>query len=314
MRKLVVLVLDAVGVLLLAPAVASASTPTLKSLAKSLAALQKRVNSLQGTVKAANGKILTLQGRATTLQGKVAKQASAITTLQSKLTSQATTIATLQSVVGADASHCLRLAVFNLQGGLAGLTNTVSGHTTSITNLQNSVDGLQGTLQSHANVLALEPYVKVFTSGTLYGVKGPNILLQGCNLNIRSTTSETDTTGTGNLIVGWDDPSSGGRTGSNNLVCGDQNSFTSYGGFVAGFGNVVSDLYASISGGSGNTASDDSASVSGGTGNHASAVGASVSGGTGNTASNLNASVSGGLDVTESSLHGWSAGGTFHNP
>ena len=37
------------------------------------------------------------------------------------------------------------------------------------------------------------------------GVIGPNIVFQGANVHVRSTTSDGDGTGTGNLIVGWDE-------------------------------------------------------------------------------------------------------------
>ena len=249
MRKLVALVLVVLGVLLVTPAAASASTPTLKSFAKTVAALQKQVK---------------------TLNAKVTKDESLLA--------------------------------------------------------------------------AVEPYVKV-TKATVNGVKGPNIILQGVNLQIRSATAESDTSGLGNLIVGWDDePATTQRSGSNNLVCGDYNSFASYGCFLAGFFNAVSGIGASVSGGADNLASNACASVSGGEGNqatgyeasvsggennratgseasvsggeinHASNVCASVSGGESNQATADWASVSGGGSVAENTAEGWSAGGTFHNP
>ena len=101
-------------------------------------------------------------------------------------------------------------------------------------------------------------------------VKGPNIVLQNCNLQIRSTNSEDDTSGLGNLIVSWDSDPGGVlpspfRSGSNNLVCGEGNNFTSYGCFVAGYQNRAAAEDASVSGGGGgNYARDTYASVSGG--------------------------------------------------
>ena len=184
MRKLVVLIFVALGVLLVTPAVASASTPTLKSLAKAVKALQKTEKS----------------------------QAAAITSLKNTVASQASKITSLQGSVGS-------------------LTNQLAGFTTAITDLQN-------TLKGDADVLALEPYVKVYRTTTLNGVSGPNIVLKGCNLQIKSTTGESDTSGLGNLIVGWNDEPGGSlpspfRTGSNNLVCGDENNFTGSGGLLA---------------------------------------------------------------------------------
>ena len=57
MRKPVVLVLVAVSVLLLIPAAASASTPTLRSLARSLAAVQKTVKSQTAQIKALRAQV-----------------------------------------------------------------------------------------------------------------------------------------------------------------------------------------------------------------------------------------------------------------
>jgi len=54
---------------------------------------------------------------------------------------------------------------------------------------------------------------------------------------------------TGNLIVGWDNAPEDGavRSGSNNLVAGDFNNFTSYAGFVVGIANSLSNCYSSVS-------------------------------------------------------------------
>jgi hypothetical protein len=209
MRKLVVLVLVALGLLLVTPAIASASTPTLKSLATSLAALQKQV-----------------------------------------------------------ARQRVQIAVLNRK------------------------------LAKARSLLALAPYLSV-TQAALNGVAGPNIVFHGCNVHVMSSTSETDGSGLGNLIVGWDHEPYGTlpspfRSGSNNLVCGNRNNFTGAGGFVAGLANAVSGLYSSVSGGSQGGATGPEASVSGGYGNAASAIFSSVSGGSANWASAQCASIAGG--------------------
>src|SRR5262249_33212876 len=141
---------------------------------------------------------------------------------------------------------------------------------------------------------------------------GPDVVFEGCNVHVRSGSGSTDgpLNGLGNLIVGYNEIQFGNifRTGSNNLVVGRNNSYTSYGGFVAGelntgsgraasvsagFQNKASGLYSSVSGGGENEASNDRSAVSGGVFHHATGGGASVSGGSGNTASGLAASVSG---------------------
>jgi hypothetical protein len=118
---------------------------------------------------------------------------------------------------------------------------------------------------AYAGLFALAPYVSV--QGAMSGVNAPNIVFQGANVNVRSSGSEGDTNGTGNLIVGWDDePGSIAmhRGGSNNLVCGDESNFPAVGCFVAGSENSVTGDFSSVSGGALNTASGRQSSVSGG--------------------------------------------------
>jgi hypothetical protein len=107
------------------------------------------------------------------------------------------------------------------------------------------------------------------------------------------------TNGKGNLILGYNAAQGGGldlRTGSHNLIAGDQENYSSYGGIVAGFNNAISGAYATVTGGDSNTASGNFASVSGGFEN---------------TASGLSASVSGGEDVVQPNFPGWAAGGDY---
>ena len=106
------------------------------------------------------------------------------------------------------------------------------------------------------------------------------------------------------------------RTGSNNLVCGDDNDFISYAGFAAGLANHVDNQYASVSGGAGNWASGYVSSVSGGEDNSANDHYTSVSGGCNNTAVGNCASISGGggssssTGLSTSAAYSWAAGNT----
>jgi hypothetical protein len=163
-------------------------------------------------------------------------------------------------------------------------------------------------------------------------VDGSGFTITGKNVFIQDGSGGTNGgTGLGNLTIGYNAQSDGGdlsRTGTHNLILGDQNTYTSYGGLVAGNFNYIYSPYASISGGSGNYASGNSASVSGGAGNYATGDFASVSGGLGNAASapyssvsggafNLAngyyASVSGGLRRYAGFLWNWAAGGLFQD-
>ena len=213
---------------------------------------------------------------AATLAERVAALESKVSTLKTTVTGQGAKITALQVLTAQQKTQ------------IAALQTTVAAQGTKLT--------------AAAPVLALAPYVSL-TSSALNGVKGPNIVFKGVNVTVRSRNAEDDVTGTGNLIVGWDDlppytlPSPW-RIGSNNLVVGSGNNFTSYGCFVAG---------------SYNTTSEALASVSGGTENKASGICASVSGGWTNTASGNYASVSGGRNLIESIMYGW-MGGAYHTP
>ena len=141
----------------------------------------------------------------------------------------------------------------------------------------------------------------------------------GCNLFVNNGTGSTFGTavnsagdGLGNLVIGYNllgKPGGDVRTGSHNLVLGDLNNYSSYGGLIAGSNNSISGPYASVSGGQRNTASGFIASVSGGQGNMASGPLASVSGGLQNTASGDYSSVSGGQQNTASGFIASVSGG-----
>jgi hypothetical protein len=130
------------------------------------------------------------------------------------------------------------------------------------------------------------------------GVGGvPTIQFSSVNVQIESgATSEEpehEINGKGNLLIGFDEEP-GTQTGSNNLVVGAEQAFTSYGGFVAGVENVVTGPFASVSGGEHNTASAEGATVSGGEQNQATESDASVSGGASNIAEGRWSSILGG--------------------
>ena len=168
------------------------------------------------------------------------------------------------------------------------------------------------------------------------------VRFEGVNVQIvnGSGTTEGATTGTGNLIIGYNESREtlgepvdcpdgfycDYRGGSHVLVIGEGNNYTSdsYGGMVVGSWNETSAPFASISGGNANTASGhhssvsgggwstasgDYAAVSGGIQNRASGEGASVSGGNTNIASGVIASVSGGLGNKASGANSSVSGG-----
>ena len=217
----------------------------------------------------------------------VASLQKQVKSLKATVTTQASTISTLQSVVGADASHGLQKSVADIAA------NPVL------------------TLSWLPTYLSLDMSAE-------NGVTGPNVVFQGCNLHVMSSTSEGDSSGLGNLIVGWDDvPGHGAsRTGSNNLVAGDDNNFTNCAGFLAGIDNSCTGEFASVSGGADNWGSAEFSSVSGGEDNSANGFFSSVSGGRNNTVIGSWASIGGGggsspaTGLSTTVDYSWEAGNT----
>ena len=179
------------------------------------------------------------------------------------------------------------------------------------------------------------------------------VVITGANLHIVNGLGSTSCTdeqgnpipdcpnGLGNLIVGYNEPRNDPifphiRTGSHNVVVGQQHNFSRFRGLVVGDRNTISGDFAAVSGGHLNIASGDFASVSGGNGNTAGGAFAAVSGGALNMASGTQSVVSGGVvniasgdttvvsggrDVVQDSENGWAAGsmgsevlGSFRSP
>jgi hypothetical protein len=161
----------------------------------------------------------------------------------------------------------------------------------------------------------LETLTKVL-SHVKYEEKGiggkPTIQFSGVDVQVVNGEGNTATTnGEGNLVIGYDENvGKHGQTGSHNLILGEEQTFTSYGGILGGRDNTISGPYASVSGGEGNVASGKDASVSGGFANTASGETAWVTGGEGNTASGLSASADGGYRNTASGGNTLASGGS----
>lgn len=166
----------------------------------------------------------------------------------------------------------------------------------------------------------------------------PAALFSGINLQVVNGLESTATiNGVGNLIVGYNasegaeancsdgqyktetDCLTAGETwssihksGSHNIVGGDINNYSSYGGLVFGQRNTINARGASISGGAENIASGGFASVSGGFENVASGNISSVSGGAENIASGIVSSISGGSTNKTSGYRSSVSGGTLN--
>jgi hypothetical protein len=143
-------------------------------------------------------------------------------------------------------------------------------------------------------LLSILPYVKYAPSGV--GGK-PTIQFSGVNVQVVNGEGKTKSTnGEGNVVVGYDENEGlHEQTGSHNLILGEEQTFTSFGGLAAGDMNRIESPFASVAGGYSNRADGGSApSVTGGRNNEASGEYASVSGGYHNSAGGGYASITGG--------------------
>jgi hypothetical protein len=159
-------------------------------------------------------------------------------------------------------------------------------------------------------VAALEDLLKPFTR------VGTEVIITGANLHLVNGLGATETTNAlGNLIVGYNElrgQEQDIRTGSHNVVVGEQHNFSRFAGIVVGFRNEISGNFAAVSGGQENVASGLFSAVSGGEFNRASGDHAAVSGGQSNTASGGAAAVSGGNSNTASGVFAVVSGGLFN--
>jgi hypothetical protein len=244
--------------------------------------------------------------------------------------------------------RALRQQVAALRKQLAAARTELTAHTAARQDLQAQLSALQ-TQQGELNVLrqqieSLRAEVKGFKANTVLDLNGylmfdvsngyPTAVFRGINVQIVNGTGDTQTVnGMGNLIVGYNRPSTGSficsvgtvdseaaclasggiwaqshKSGSHNIVGGDFNSYSSWGGLVLGLENALGAPYAAILAGARNRAGASFASISGGSHNTASGIYSSVSAGFANRASGDFAGVGGGTSRTASGAHDWSAG------
>jgi hypothetical protein len=146
---------------------------------------------------------------------------------------------------------------------------------------------------------------------------GTTYVLSGFNLQIINGAGDTSIpNGLGNLIIGYNDLRGSGdnRTGSHNLIVGDQQNFSSTAGILGGSFNEIDSPYESITGGTGNMASGFWASIAGGVGNLVAADYSAIAGGTGNQTviGSLYSSVLGGNSNVASAEYASVLGGQFN--
>jgi hypothetical protein len=203
-------------------------------------------------------------------------------------------------------------------GNIASNSAAITGNATNILNNGQQIAAVESTVTDQGTAIAtledsevmdLEPYISVDSSNK------PTVILAGVNLQVVSGSGSTHgaLNGLGNLIVGYNELRGAGdvRTGSHNLVIGQQNNYSGYGGLVAGYYNNISNTYATVSAGRYNQAIGAYSSVSAGSNNTASSLGSSVSGGQYNRALGAYSSVNGGRRNGTNADYSSILGGSF---
>ncbi len=166
-----------------------------------------------------------------------------------------------------------------------------------------------GGLETLSKILPHTNYVEKGIAGK------PTIQFSGVNVQIVNGEGKTaSVNGDGNLVIGYDEnPGKHEQTGSHNLILGEEQTFTSFAGLLAGIDNTISAPFASVSGGSFDRADGFDSSVNGGSFDTASSEESSVSGGERNTASGPLSSVSGGRANTAGGFYSSIAGGEVNS-
>lgn len=279
-------------------------------------ALASEVNAnFDALVQAVN----TLEARTGQLETELAAAQTTISQFDSDLTAAESTIVQLNSDLTTAESK-----IIQLESDLA-ITNTdLDAAVVRISELEGN------------SVLALDTFLFLDIDAQGRGVAR----FDGINVQITNGAGATNTiNGLGNLVVGYDAPRDLGdvvcsdgqfstqadceandeiwarnhKSGSHNIVGGDANSYSSFGGLLVGTQNVINRGVASVSGGVFNIASAFYSSVSGGYANAASGFYSSVSGGDFNTASGESSSVGGGFENTASGVWSSVSGGAFND-
>lgn len=251
------------------------------------------------------------------VNGNFTAVATGVNDNDARITALETTIATLQNKIDA-----LTTRVDTLETDLAATSSQLA-----------DADARLAAVESNS-VLDLDGYLLLDSSGT-YAIAR----FTGVNVQIVNGTGiESTINGLGNLIVGYDEPTTGlgfswcsdptqisqnfcelggdiwaesQKSGSHNLIVGNRNSYTGYGGVVFGENNVINADGASVLGGSANMVrylagaivggnsnlviGYSGAAILGGLDNETNAAYSSVVGGEANVASGSRSTVVGGF-------------------
>jgi hypothetical protein len=208
-------------------------------------------------------------------------------------------------------------AIISLQSSLTALQNTVNSQATTITSLQSSVTSLKSTVNSQtAAITALQQKTAPLSLATdttrADGKQNTELYLTGVNVHIVSGSGATNDFafsadgspvpgkslfGLGNLTIGYNfngNTQGTVRTGSHNLILGDSNNYSSFGGVVTGVNSVLGNRYSAILAGDTDIALGDSSVILGGEANTTQAQQGAIVGGHFNLVTSRFGSVLGG--------------------
>lgn len=276
----------------------------------------------------------------------------------------------------------LLAAVSQLQTDLATANSQISTLTTSLETANSDIDALSAGLFSavteiNSSIVDIEANTVLALDGkltlsTINGFETAEFTDINVQINNGSDSTGGVVNGLGNLTIGYNETNAAAqefcsnpneltepdcinngddwlvnvRSGSHNLVLGNQNSYTSHSGIIAGQDNVSNSLFSSVLGGRNNRVDTEwsvvvggrtnvvrpnvltgpyssilggfqnivfgtYSTISGGQSNTASSYFSSVSGGQTNSASGDHSSVSGGDTRSAIGAHDWRAGGLF---
>ncbi|NNF65924.1 MAG: hypothetical protein HKM98_00275, partial [Gammaproteobacteria bacterium] len=245
-----------------------------------------------------------------------------IANLQSQLDAALTTIAQLQSDLDTESSARMAADNAEIAARIADVDAEEAARIAADSTQDAAITGIQEN-----TVLALDGFLTFSGSDTA--------LFEGVNVQVINGTGTTDgdPNSVGNIIVGYNTDSTfelicslgafenqtdcvanGGvwaqvhKSGSHNIVVGDEHNYSRFGGLVVGTRNNITGDWSSVSGGLNNIASGTRSSVSGGDSNIASGDRSNVGAGGFNEASEILTSVSGGFrnhaSGTRSSISG----------
>jgi len=226
-------------------------------LKKQIMALERKRDQLERRIGEAEDTLMPLEATVDLLKAENEDLVARVTALQTAVTKLVTDNLNLDARTDSLEDAANKLIAEN--GDLAEKETELE---TTETTLQSQITDLEARTagyQAFFDHVAVNPV-------DITGLKGPHVIFTGANLHVRSGSGRTDDSGrgSGNLIVGYnEDLFENPRTGSHNVVVGVGHGYSSWGGFVTGFGNTVSGPQASVSGGAENTAGGYAASIRG---------------------------------------------------